>query len=365
MKLKYLSSFLILFFLLLSQNALPQFNLYSDYQLIFDDNIYNNFLNTEDLLNNFQLGSAYNIESEFNNLQFYYEGTLGDYRTNKNKSFNAHKIGIVNTHLFTDDVNPLNIGINYSFRNNKDEYSLYNFRQLSGYANYRYSIKETNFLIIGYIFYKNDYPNFTVFSNYEHKSFLKWISNFETLTSIMISAEFNYKKYSEQYNFPGYANDGSYIKLFFNLGQSLGENTGANLFASVRKNLSEKSRYVINDSLIFYEEEIFNDLYAYNSFEAGFGLTQLIGDELKLSTELKYSPRYFTSLYSADEYGREGNDLRKDFQLNFGVGIEYQLSEILDGLNISAAFNFINNKSNDYYYDYSNKMFSFSVGYGF
>jgi len=364
-KQKSFKLFLFISSFIFTQNLFPQFNIYSDYQLIYDDNIYNNYLNTADYINSLSFGGAYNFESEFNNFQIYYEGVLGDYTTNKFKSFNTHKLGIVNTHLFGEDYNPLNVGINYTIRNNRDDFTIYDFRQLSAYANYRHTIEETNFLIGGYIFYRNEYPNFNVFSNYEHKAFIKWISNFESLISVMFSTELNYKTYFEQYNFNGYANDGSFVRLHLNIGQSLGENTGANLFASYRKNLSEKSRYVISDSLIFYEEEIFNDLYAFNSFEVGFGFTQIIDENIKLSSELKYSPKYFTSLYSADEFGNELEALREDKQVSFGIGIEYQLTKILEGLGISATFNFIKNNSNDFYYDYSNQIYSVSIGYGF
>lgn len=364
-KQKSFKLFLFISSFIFTQNLFPQFNIYSDYQLIYDDNIYNNYLNTADYINSLSFGGAYNFESEFNNFQIYYEGVLGDYTTNKFKSFNTHKLGIVNTHLFGEDYNPLNVGINYTIRNNRDDFTIYDFRQLSAYANYRHTIEETNFLIGGYIFYRNEYPNFNVFSNYEQKAFIKWISNFESLISVMFSTELNYKTYFEQYNFNGYANDGSFVRVHLNIGQSLGENTGANLFASYRKNLSQKSRYVISDSLIFYEEEIFNDLYAFNSFEVGFGFTQIIDENIKLSSELKYSPKYFTSLYSADEFGNELEALREDKQVSFGIGIEYQLTKILEGLGISATFNFIKNNSNDFYYDYSNQIYSVSIGYGF
>lgn len=267
--------------------------------------------------------------------------------------------------MLSEDFNPLNIGVNYSFRNNRDEFTIYNFRQLSTYANYRHSISETDFLIGGYIFSRNEYVNFSVFSNYEHKAFIKWISNLETLTSIMFSVEFNYKKYLEQYNFQGYANNGSFLKFHLNVGQSFGESTGANVFIMLRKNLTEKSRYVINDSLIYYEEEIFNNLYSFNSIDAGFGFTQLLGDDFKISAEFRYSDRYFTSLYVADVNGTELNDLRKDHQLGIGFGLEYDLMKIINGITISATFNYIKNNSNDFYYEYSNQIFSFSIDYGF
>ncbi|AFH47973.1 Hypothetical protein IALB_0261 [Ignavibacterium album JCM 16511] len=360
-----LSTFPIFYFLILTSEIYPQFNFYSAYQIIYDDNIYNNYLNSSDLINNLQLGSAYNFESEVNNLQFYYEGVFGDYKTNKIKSFNSHKIGFVNTHLFSEDFNPLNAGINYTFRNNRDEFELYDFRQLSAYINYRQSIKETNFLLSGYIFQRNEYTNFSVFSNYEHKAFIKWISNFESQTSLMLSSEFDYKSYFDKYNFEGYANEGSFIKLHLNIGQSFSENTGGNIFLIYRKNLTDKSRYVVNDSLIYYEEEIFNDLYAFDSFDAGIGFTKIIGDEVKVSSEIRYSGRFFNSLFATDLFGTELTDLRKDDQISFGIGVEYDLEKLINGLILSATFNYIRNKSNDFYYDYSNQIFSISVDYGF
>lgn len=357
--------FLLINLFLLNSEIHSQFNFYIGYQLIYDDNIHNNYLNTSDLINNLQIGTAYNFESEINNLQFYYEGVLGDYKTNKIKSFNSNKIGIVNTHLFSEDYNPLNIGVNYSFRNNRDEFEVYNFRQISAYINYRHSLSETNFILPGYIFLRNEYTNFSVFSNYEHKAFLKWISNFESETSLMLSSEFNYKNYFDKYNFEGYANDGSFIKFHLNIAQSFSENTGGNIFLIYRKNLTDKSRYVVNDSLIYYEEEIFNDLYAFDSFDAGIGFTKIFGDDVKLSSELRYSGRFFNGLFAADLFGTELNELRKDNQFSFGLGIEYDLDRFISGFFLSATFNYIRNKSNDFYYDYSNTIFSFSIDYGF
>lgn len=342
-----------------------QFNLYTGYEGIYDDNIFNNYLNTSDFINVFSLGAAYDFESEINNVQIYYEGNFADYQTNKTKSFNAHRIGLVETHLFSEDLNPLNAGINYSFRNNRDDFTFYDYNQLSGYINYRHGITETDFILAGYIFNRNDYPNFTVFSNNEHKAFLKWISSFQTRTSLMIGVEYNYKNYSEQYDFTDFANDASLLKLNLNISQSLAEFTGANVFFTYRKNLTDKSRYIVNDSLIFYEEELFNDLYSYDGFETGIGLTQLIGSVFKLSLEAKFIRRNYTSLYAADLFGNELNDLRKDDQMGIGLGIEYDLSDLLEGISFFAAYNYLNNSSNDPFYKYNNQIISFALEYGF
>jgi len=351
--------------LLLLESAHAQFNLYTDYQGIYDDNIFNNSQQISDFINSFSLGSAYNIESEFNNLQFYYEGSWNYFKTTTSKSFNSHRIGLVETYLFSEDDNPLNAGINYSFRNNKDEFEVYNFNQISVYINYRHSISGTDFIIPGYIFNINDYKNFTLFSHNEHKLFLTWISNFETETSLTLNAEYNLKQYSEEYNFEGYLNQASQLKFLMNIGQSLDENTGMSGYVVLRKNLSDGSRYLLSDSLIYYEEEIFNDIYSYDGIETGLGFKHLFNESIELNLEAKYLMRNYSSLPAADINGVELTSFREDKLLGFGVGVDFDMSGIMDGLSFSAAWNYFKNTSNDYYYKYSNQVISASFNYGF
>ncbi|NWF88727.1 MAG: hypothetical protein HXY50_04605 [Ignavibacteriaceae bacterium] len=363
MKSNLITLFLLGFMLLTPVNA--QFNLYSDYQGIYDDNIFNNNQKVSDFINNFSFGAAYNFESELNNVQLYYEGSMNSFREISSKSFNTHRIGFVETYLFSEDTNPLNVGLNYSRRNNRDEFEVFNFEQISAYANYRHSVSETDFILPGYIFNWNSYPNFTLFSHNEHKFFLTWSSSFQTKTSLSLNAELNYKQYLEQYDFEGYLNSASQLKFHINLGQSLGENTGINGFALIRKNLTDGSRYLVSDSLIYYEEEIFNDIYAYDGFEAGFGIRHYLTENIELSLESKYSLRQYSSLPAADIYGNELSSLRLDKLLGVGAGISIDMNSIINGLSFYAAWNYFKNTSNDYYYKYTNQIISASLNYGF
>lgn len=356
---------LTIFALLQLESLHAQFNLYTEYQGIYDDNIFNNSQQISDFINSFSLGTAYNIESEFNNIQLYYEGSWNYFNTTISKSFNSHRIGLVETHLFSIDDNPLNAGINYSFRNNKDEFEVYNFNQISAYINYRHSISETDFIIPGYVFNRNDYENFTLFSHNEHKLFLTWISNFETKTSLTLNAEYNLKQYFEEYNFAGYLNQASQLKFLMNIGQSLGENTGMSGYVMLRKNLSDGSRYLLSDSLIYYEEEIFNDIYSYDGIETGLGFKHLFNESIELSLEAKYLMRNYSSLPAADVNGVELSSLREDKLLGLGVGLDFDMSNIINGLSFSAAWNYYKNTSNDYFYKYTNHVISASFNYGF
>lgn len=351
----------ILFF----TSAEAQFNLYTYYQGIYDDNIFNNSEQVSDFINSFSFGSAYNIESEFNNVQLYYEGSLNYFQTTISKSFNTHRIGLVETHLFSVDDNPLNAGVNYSFRSNKDDFEVYDFDQLSVYINYRHSITETDFILPGYVFNRNNYKNFTLFSHNEHKLFLSWISNFETQTSLALNAEYSLKQYFEEYDFEGYLNEASQLKFRANIGQSLSETTGMNGYVLYRKNLSDGSRYLISDSLVYYEEEIFNDIYSYDGIETGLGFKHYFNKNIELNLEAKYLIRNYASLPAVDRSGMELNATREDNQLGFGAAITFNLSKFMSGLSLSATWNYFKNNSNDYYYQYSNQIFSASLGYDF
>jgi hypothetical protein len=356
---------LLLLSLFLMNNQLKaQVDFYAGYQGISDDNIYNNYLMVSDFINSFSIGSAFNIESDLNNVQVYYEGNASFFQKNDFKSYNAHRIGLVETHLFSIDDNPLNAGINYSFRNNKDDFTIYDFNQLSLYINYRQSVSDTDFFIPGYVYNRNNYKNFTLFSHNEHKFFLTWISSFQSGTSIILNGEYNYKKYLEYYNVDGYLNEASQIKFMTNLSQSLDDKTGLNGYFAYRKNLSTGSRYILSDSLIYYEEEIFNDIYSYDGIETGIGFKHFLNDNIEFSTEAKYFMRKYSSINAVSITGVELNELREDKLFGVGVGLIFDLSGFINGLSLSANYNYLDSKSNDYFYKYTNQIFSFSLDLG-
>ncbi|MCK7525416.1 MAG: surface lipoprotein assembly modifier [Ignavibacteriales bacterium] len=138
--------------------------------------------------------------------------------------------------------------------------------------------------------------------------------------------------------------------------------TGLSAYAIYQKNLSDGSRYLISDSLIYYEEEIFNDIYSYDGIEAGLGFKHYFNEDIELSLEAKYLIRNYSSLPAADKNGTELDYLREDKQFGFGAGLSFDLSNVINGLSLSTAWNYYKNNSNDYYYKYSNQMISCFTG---
>ena len=362
---KYSSALLIILSFLFIESVYPQFSLSTKFENYYDDNIYNNAFKTSDYINSFSLSTSYDFESEINNLDFYYTNNLSYFQRNIFKSSNSHKFGIVNTLLISDDENPLNIGANYSFRKNREELKLFDFSQLSAYANYRHFINEGDFFLFGYLFSKNDYADLSSFSYYENKGFIKYSATFETKTTLMIGSEIYFKNYIEQINLLNSANNSSQLGSYINLSQSLTDNTGIAGYVYFRKNISNGTRYLYSDSLIYYEEEIFNDIYSHDGYEAGLSLTQLILSTIVARMEIAYNDKSFSNLPAATIDGYELSENRKDKQFALGLELQFNLRNIMNGLTASCTFNYINNNSNDAFYQYDNQIFMVSFGWGF
>jgi hypothetical protein len=356
---------LVLLIVVFSLNSQAQLYLTADVEGYYDDNIFNNYLNESDFINAFTGELGYDIKTEQNIFEIYYTGFFNRYYSNTDKSTTIHKFGAVNTYLFSEYDNPLNIGINYTVRINKEDYYIYDFNQISAYANYMHSISESNKIQLGIIGNRIDYENFTLFSHYEFKAFVRSINSFESRTSLTAAAEVDQKKYIEDYQSLGLANEILQAKLYLQLGQGITNELGFSGFASLRKNLSGGNRYFNTIDYIYYEEELFNDVYSSDGMAAGLSLTYLFFPNIVGKVAGGYEVRNYTDLPAADENGNELDELRMDNQFSAGTSLEFGLSKILSGLYLSLNYNYIKNISNDYYYDYTNQVYAITLGFDF
>ncbi len=346
-------------------SAFPQITLNTRFVNYYDDNIYNNFDKTSDLVHSGTLEAGYNAETEMNNFQLFYTGNVTYFIENIFKSSNSHKFGFVNTLFLSEDENPLNAGMNYAVRNNRDELSVYDLSQLSAYANYRHFLNETDYLLGGYTFFYNNYKNFDSFTHFEHRVFLKYSSTFSTKTTLSLGTEADFKVYKLKYNSPDIADNISQWKNYIQIAQNITETTGLSAYILYRKNLTAGNRYITYTDYIYYEEEIFNDAYSNDGLEAGTSVTQLITDKIGLKGEFVYTERKFNNLPIALPDGTETDVLRRDNYYALGAEIMFDLQSITEGLGLSLSYNYLINKSNDYFYEYNNQLSSLTLEWGF
>ena len=357
---------LLLSVLFFSASAVfPQITLSSLYESYYDDNIFNNSSKISDFINSLSLGAGYNIQSGNNNIQFYYMNNLNYYQQNIYKSSVNHKIGVVDTYLLTDDENPLNIGVNYSFKKNRDYFTLFDFNILSFYANYYHQIGQGDRLLAGYLFVRNRFDNYSMFSHYENKVFLKFTESFETKTTIIVGAEYDNKNYLNSATEYSGSQVISQTKYYLHAAQSISDLTGINAHFLLRKNLNNGTRFLTSGDFIFYEEEIFTDNYSNDGYEAGIGMSHYFSSVFKGALNVSYQTNKYLNLPVVDGNGYETSDFRSDKQFYVSLGLNAELSRMINGLYASLTLGFIGNTSNDIFYRYTNHLYSFGLGWEF
>ena len=356
---------LIFIFLVFHSASVAQVYFSTSVDSYFDDNIFNNYQQESDFVNTLSGEIGYDFETESNNFEIYYIGSFNRFNAYADKSAQFHKFGLVNTYLFSENGNPLNTGINYSSRINRDGYYIYDNNSLSLYANYLHSLSETDRIQIGVIGNRIIYPNFSLFSHYQLKGFIRSINSFESRTSIIVGAEIDQKLYLDKLEEDGLTDRILQAKLHFQIGQGITEDFGISAYVFLRKNIESGNRYFNNNDFIYYEEEIFNDIYSNEGTETSLSLSYLISPVILGKIAGKYEIRNYTNLPAASEDGTDLNELRSDKQLSLGAFIEISLNSVLNGLSLSASYNYITNNSNDYYYEYGNNIYSITLGYDF
>jgi hypothetical protein len=111
------------------------------------------------------------------------------------------------------------------------------------------------------------------------------------------------------------------------------------------------------------DDELFDDHYGYEGLHSSLALTALVSE----SVTLKLSGGIQNKLYSTlPAYTMDGTfvaDQRKDSRsyVNFGVRKNFEDA----GFSLKAAFDFIQNNSNDAFYSYKNNAVTVEIGIPF
>ena len=362
-KLKIVQTIVFLSVLLISQSN-AQFGFYTEVSSYYDDNIFNNYLAETDFIHSLSAGAEYDIESESNNLNMFYDGNFTFFNEYNQKSSSIHKAGIVNTY-FINDEHPINVGANYSLQMYREDFNIYDWNSVSAYVNYRHLTGENDFILAGYIFNRVKFNNLDEFSYNEHKGLIKLQLAYETKTTLLFSGEIGYKEYLQTYNYSDITNSAFRFSSSLRVAQSVSDNTGLSVFAGIKKNFKDGTRYMNRNDYYYFEEEMLNDQYSTDGYDGGAKITQLLTPILILSGFANYTQKNYTNLPAADLEGNPLGDFREDKRLSYGVKLEVSLVSILPGLYGNISWNYIRNNSNDPFYDYNNQVYAAGLEFGF
>lgn len=358
-------------------------NLHTNY----DDNLYRSPQPEADLLTGFDISLSYKPEGS--NLRYYLNPSYFSYKTSSDRNFLINQLGFGN-HFFLNKSksNTFYIGAQWDLRINGDAYNYYDYNQLYAYANLNFKFE--HFLLkSGYNYRYRSYVNLPDLTNNRHYLFIQANKSFPTRTTFIIEGDLGYKSFSGQdlySSISGGRGQGrlttgsttittaeipsmSQAVLLARIAQSL--HTKVGLYVQYRKQISldESTAYVNSDSY-YQDEELFDDPFSYNSDAITSQLTWMMPWKMKLqigagTTTKKYvSELAFVSAEDSVGTGSIRSDDQVNYYVNFSKGF-FPRKNWLHSLNFDLNYAYIRNRSNSYWYDYNNSVYSAGLNWNF
>ena len=330
-----------------------------------------------------------------------YEGFYSYFSNMRNRNFYWH-------HLTLDmgsDTTQFNLGVEQ--RINADEYNLYDYWNAKAGAGHRLFVKGA-IIFLSTNFEVNSFNEVSDLNNMKMTTAIGFNKSFRTKTTLIMRSQFEYKIYQNQtsrdfsddsidwFSFVSVTGDGkgngwdngnhghdrgymdgdhrggfmapraygdfanervSQLVSVVRVAQSVTRTTGVALQFTNRYLLGGNSRYIagIEDSYS-RESEIFNDPMGYESNSVGMEMTKIFRRSVRLKFSAYWTKKNFSSqgIYQDAEVYDE-NIFRKDEMKRVGLILTKNIDLSAISMAIVGTYQWIDNKSNSYWYDYQNQ----------
>ncbi len=364
--------FAIMFMLV--QFASSQVFMESSVSSMLDDNVNNNAEQLKSAVTSLQLNGGYGWSGEESDVNLFYDGSFTYYsslleRTNQFHSLNLEYVsafGIEGEHSFS-------IGTSAGSGINRDSYTVFDHSVYSLFTNLKFMVNEWMIIKGGYSARSMSFANLGDFSYSEHAVFLHSAFALSSTTTAILQTDLGSKFYATTPSGESTTmRKGGLSSLMpsvtqvigtVKIGQRLSDELGLSLTEKYQWNIQKQTRYLSSDYGFISDDELFDDHYGYEGLHSSLALTALVSE----SVTLKLSGGIQNKLYSTlPAYTMDGTfvaDQRKDSRsyVNFGVRKNFEDA----GFSLKAAFDFIQNNSNDAFYSYKNNAVTVEIGIPF
>lgn len=397
---------LVVVLLLIFHSANAQWNFNFSYEQEYNDNPFRLPEAQQSWISSLQFGA----EHQLNKYTVGYNGNYSHFNNILDRNFYWHQLALFGGSDTTG------WGIYGEQRINKSDYNIYDYKDLNGFFRHRFSIKGITTNWQSKIKF-NFYDQISELNNWKLNSSIRFHKSFPTRTTIIVGAGFDYKNYLNssqlievepdtnisEMNFSttsilaetgsghdsggnrrgrgyfhgdghGYLSQNSYVdfenpsvlqlSFWLRLAQSITPTTGVAFNYFNRTLLSGQDRFISDISCSYSQEsEIFNDPLGYESHSFGSELTKM----LPLEITLKLFAYYVTKNYSAqgiyiDEENYDEITLRKDKYKTIYLNLKKDFEFVKDSkLGLSLNYQWINNDSNSYWYNFKNSFCSIGL----
>ena len=408
--------FFILLFTVRHTQSYAQLDLSFEHNAIYDDNTFRNYRQVPDLFNNFHANLGKSIAAGEWGLRFSYKGDMNLFRDISERTFHYHWGGAVLNRLFGRGRHTITFGANYSRRINNQEFNYYDLNNWTGFVNYRDELARSYLVNLGYRAQRRKYQNLSEYSYCENFAFVRFTKFFPTKTTIIAETNIGHKRFLDEHTvqrsveetvyyegeiskgkhgrghghgnmneIPGHITDSTVVITLayvtevpkamqwsarVRVAQSLGLHTGISIEHSRRWNPTKGNRYISGqESGYMTDNELFDDRYSFESSEWSAILTQQFPWSITTRLGADIHLKEYPDIPALDLEGalvvplQTRHDKKRSLWISFQKKFELTKAPKVVILAINCAY--INNNSNDTYYQYGGYSISTGLGLGF
>jgi hypothetical protein len=391
----------IVYLLLFSNLVNAQWNFSLSYDQEYNDNPFHLPQAESSWISNFQFG----VEHESGLFTTAYYGTYSHFNNILDRNFYLHQLSLFGGSDTTA------WGILGEQRIDKTAFNIYDYKDLNGIFNHRFSMAGIAVNLQSKIQF-NFYDQLSELNNWKLNSNFRLHKSFPTRTTLIAGAGIDYKNYLNSANLieiesdtsnlaltnsimemenghgggrgkgrgywhgeeNGFLTATSYVDLenpsvmqisfWLRLAQSITPTTGLAFSYYNKTLLSGKDRFISGISFSYNQEsEVFNDPMGYESHAVGSELSKLLPMEVMLKLAALYMKKGYSAqgIYvDAENYDELmlRNDNYKTFYFNLKKDFEFINDSLLA---ITLYYHWMENNSNSYWYNYNNNFYSIGL----
>ncbi|MGE5682797.1 MAG: hypothetical protein ACM34K_18175 [Bacillota bacterium] len=374
----------IIFLLISFHSTKAQLSGGIDYSLIYNDNPYRLSDGSEEFVNSYMVNLGYQPLKEKLNLS--YSFGLNDFRNIADRSYNLHSFGFNYSFKFLDtsqEEENVSFGASYTLKQNNSDDKLYKYNAYSFSASGKFYLTDNLLFVSGYKFNKKNYPSLFNLTYTDNSAYLRSSLFFETGTALHLETQLGNRAYSIKNLSQGYSTSSQYshqmgrmgrsadvkttdetqLLTTFKVSQSIFENTGINIYYSLRNNLNKSSSISLTEFMYSDDEDLWDDPFSFEGSDLGSEFLQILPWDMTFKISGQYSTRRYKENLADSLNLRQRHDGRTE--LWFGLSKEFNSVPLLNSIELGVEYMHIINSSSENYFTYKNNLFLFRAGVSF
>lgn len=365
--------------------ATAQFSVGTDMNMMYDDNIDNNYLQLTDRIMSASLGLEYFWSSAMHETGISYTGTINYYSKINERSFLSNELLLMYTQEYgKENGTTLDLEAGILTRTGRGNFTFFDHHIYHGMASIEHAFSDLVKGELGYLLQVVRFKNLPDFNYIENKIGGQYHTSLNTRTSITLRSDFGIKLYSSEISSitdttgtgSGQGSGGgqtgtriytatqtstptvTQLSCMVRIAQSILEETGIAFTGQYQWNIRKESRYLYG---AIPDDVIFDDHYGYEGLMLSAMLTQMLPFDSRIRFSAGKQNRLYSTLPAYDLSGALVSDKREDSRYLYTVQLKKDFEDL--GLSFDVTYDHIDNFSNDAFYDYKNNALTLGISW--